>query len=81
MKGALLNGRSDKLLKRVMREYWIVSTLSLVGTVGGTLGMFVGFSLMGTFEWLFATVVPKCFRWTRAMCQKQTSNSIETQQD
>ena len=73
-KGALLNGRSDKLLKRVMREYWIVSTLSLVGTVGGTLGMFVGFSLMGTFEWLFAAVVPKCFRWTCKMCQKQKKN-------
>ena len=59
---ALHNHRSEKLMKTVMTEYWIVSSLSLMGTVGGTLGMFVGFSIMGTSEWLL-TALAKGFRW------------------
>ena len=30
-------------------EYYIVPTLDLIGLIGGTLGMFVGFSVYGTF--------------------------------
>ena len=68
---ALHNHRSEKLLKTVMTEYWIVSSLSLIGTVGGTLGMFVGFSIMGTAEWLLAALA-NGFRWIRGKCQKIT---------
>ena len=39
--------------KTVKTEYWIMSSLSFVGNVGGTLGMFVGFSFIGTSEWCF----------------------------
>ena len=66
---ALHNHRSEKLLKTVMTEYWIVSSLSLIGTVGGTLGMFVGFSIMGTSEWLL-TALAKGFRLIRGKCKK-----------
>ena len=30
-------------------EYYIVPTLDLIGLIGGTLGMFIGFSFYGTF--------------------------------
>ena len=30
-------------------EYYVVPTLDLIGLIGGTLGMFVGFSFYGTF--------------------------------
>ena len=39
--------------KTVKTEYWIMSDLSFVGNVGGTMGMFVGFSFIGTSEWCF----------------------------
>ena len=35
-----------------MTEYFVTTGLSLVGNVGGTLGMFIGFSFLGTAEWL-----------------------------
>ena len=30
-------------------EYYVVPTLDLIGLIGGTLGMFVGFSFYGMF--------------------------------
>ena len=36
----------------VKEEYLITNEISLIGNVGGTLGMFVGFSFIGTIEWL-----------------------------
>ena len=44
--------RSDEPYKTVKREYLIITWISMIGTVGGTLGMFVGFSLIGTSKWL-----------------------------
>ena len=38
--------------KTVRREYLLNNLISLIGTVGGTLGMFVGFSFIGTSDWL-----------------------------
>ena len=48
----------SELVKTVNKEYLIVSWMSLVGNVGGTLGMFVGFSFIGTTEWLMTSFVP-----------------------
>ena len=31
-------------------EYYVVPTLDLIGIIGGTLGIFVGFSFYGTFK-------------------------------
>ena len=40
--------------KTVHTEYLVTTWISLVGAVGGTLGMFVGFSIIGTSEWFMA---------------------------
>ena len=46
------DNRSKAPYKIVKQEYLVNSWISLlVGTIGGTLGMFVGFSLIGTFDW------------------------------
>ena len=50
------NLRSEKPFKIVETEYWIVTELSLIGTVGGTLGMFIGFSVIGTSEWVMQAI-------------------------
>ena len=44
------NLRSWMPVKTVKREYLVVTFKSLVGSIGGTLGMFVGFSFIGTAE-------------------------------
>ena len=43
---------SEIPFKTVKTEYPRTSLMSLVGNVGGTLGMFVGFSFVGITEWL-----------------------------
>ena len=43
---------SRKPFKIIKKEYLILNEMSLIGNVGGTLGMFVGFSFIGTIEWL-----------------------------
>ena len=44
--------RSEKLMKTVKEEYLVISGMSLAGNIGGTLGMFIGFSFIGTSEWI-----------------------------
>ena len=44
--------RSEAPFKTVHREMLKMSGMSLIGNVGGTLGMFIGFSFIGTSEWL-----------------------------
>ena len=44
--------RSISLHKTVKTEYLVNTRIAMVGTVGGTLGMFVGFSIIGLLEWL-----------------------------
>ena len=42
--------RSEKPFKKVNKEYLEMTLISLIGSVGGTLGMFVGFSLNGMLD-------------------------------
>ena len=60
--------RALKPLKTVRREYFILSGLSFVGNVGGTLGMFVGFSFIGSVEWIIRSAVTFC-RWLKSKLQ------------
>ena len=53
------NRRSERVFKTVKQEEWKFSTISFVGNVGGTIGMFIGFSFIGTYEWLLDTVYYK----------------------
>ena len=48
--------KSRKLSKIVKTEYLVIPLMSLVGSVGGTLGMFLGFSFIGTSEWFIGFV-------------------------
>ena len=51
-------GTSNAPFKIVKREYLIMTWMSFIGNVGGTLGLFVGFSFVTTSEWFVdATVV------------------------
>ena len=43
--------RSYELFKTIKEKYVIISWMSLLGNVGGTLGMFRGFSFITTSEW------------------------------
>ena len=71
--------RSKTPYKTVKTEYLVNSLVivSLIGTVGGTMGMFVGFSFMGTSEWLhdnIKSVVAK-FRLKARSSEPQTKPS------
>ena len=43
--------RSYEPFKTIKEEYLIISWMSLLGNVGGTLGMFIGFLFIPTSEW------------------------------
>ena len=51
-------------LKVVKTEYEVFPFISLVGVIGGTLGMFVGFSFLNTTEWLIAAL-PRLLKWIK----------------
>ena len=42
----------NQATKMVKTEYLLMNGYTLVGNVGGTLGMFVGFSFIGAIEWI-----------------------------
>ena len=48
----LMKHRSEEPYKIVCKEYLIMSGISLVGNVGGMLGLFIGFSFLGISEWI-----------------------------
>ena len=68
-----IDTRSDMPFKTVKREYWIMSWLSLIGNVGGTLGMFVGFSVITTAESAM-TVLAKFWKWLTNFSQNKKTN-------
>ena len=51
--------------KVVKTEYFVMSWMALVGTVGGTMGMFVGFSVFGTFE-MVTQAARKSWDWVKS---------------
>ena len=44
--------RSKELQVDLFKEYYVWSGFSLIGNVGGQMGLFIGFSFIGCFEWL-----------------------------
>ena len=60
-----------KAFKTVHTEYLIISGNSVLGTVGGTIGMFVGFSLMGASEWFIVLVFPKVCETMKHVLRKR----------
>ena len=61
----------EKPFKTVNREYWIMTGMSLIGNVGGTLGMFIGFCFIATFEWLAEKMnrLFSCFKSQESIAQ------------
>ena len=51
------NVRSLQPFKFVKTEYWVMSGMTLVGNIGGTLGMFIGFSFIGFSQWIMDLVI------------------------
>ena len=47
-------GKSDHLGKKVFEEYIIMDGMSMIGVVGGTFGLFIGFSFIGIIEYIFS---------------------------
>ena len=67
---ASLDLRTTRPAKFVMKEYFIVNAMSLVGNIGGTQGMFVGFSFITTSEWFLHALLEF---WSR-ICGSKLSN-------
>ena len=59
----VLGSRSETLEKAVYNESLVYSLWDLIGTVGGTLGVFVGFSMMGATTWFQDSVLPQTLKW------------------
>ena len=70
-----IDARPGVPFKTVKTEYLVVSWMSLLGNVGGTLGMFVGFSVIGTSEWCLE-MVQRLWKWFSAQYQKRKNRSV-----
>ena len=40
-------------MAKVYKEYLVCDAMGMIGSVGGTLGMFIGFSMTGIISWIF----------------------------
>ena len=69
------NHRSEEPHKNVYREYWIMSGMSLIGIVGGMMGLFIGFSFLGLSESIMDTMV-KILGWMKK--EKSAKHSRKT---
>ena len=65
--------RSKKIFKKVKEEYFITNEVSLLGNIGGTLGMFVGFSFIGTSESVI-NFIGLIWKWLMAWRLKAKDN-------
>ena len=45
--------RTDRPFKTVHMEYYLLDGWGLIGNVGGTLGLFTGFSFFGFLTWAY----------------------------
>ena len=61
---ATRNLRTTKPFKTVRKEYLVMDQNSLIGKVGGILGMFVGFSFLALAEWLI-TLTGNIWEWIK----------------
>ena len=41
---------------KVFEEYLIYDSMGMIGSVGGTLGMFIGFSMDGVVSWVIGHI-------------------------
>ena len=57
--------RTDELHLDVYTEYYVWTGVSLIGNVGGQLGLFIGFSFLGSWVWLMGKVHWICSLVTR----------------
>ena len=55
----------DSMAKEVKEEVRIITLQSFIGNLGGSLGMFFGFSLSGWLSVLFANLIDKILPSTR----------------
>ena len=59
---ATKNHMSKIPFKEVKQEYWVVSIPTLIGNLGGVLGLFSGFSFLTCFESLMIVVMENIWR-------------------
>ena len=76
-----LDSRMIKAFKTVHTEYLIFSRNSVIGTVGGTIGMFVGFSFLGASEWFIALVFPKVWETMKHVLRKCPQRESDVSQE
>ena len=75
-----VNGqRKEMPLKTVNTEYLIVGWMSLIGNVGGMMGLFVGFSFMGMYE-SFSVQLTKFLNWINRQKSNQEGAEKEKRQ-
>ena len=53
-------------ISRVYEEVLIFDSISLLGSLGGSLGLFVGFSFFGYITNFFDAILDKVAEWTAA---------------
>ena len=70
--------RSDYPFKIVKKEYLIMTWMTLVGNVGGTLGMFIGFSFLNSTEWIIVWLA-KIWRYMQKAVQKEETQLKKSQ--
>ena len=70
--GTKKKGNVNKL---VHEQYYIYSSFALVGNIGGTLGLLIGFSFSGSITWLLDMVIKVCQCYTKkkSICKKDAT--------
>ena len=68
--------RIQEPFKIVKNEYLRIDFISLVGVVGGTLGLFAGFSFLGVGEGMVDTFLGKKFAFLKTFCSKLKEEKI-----
>ena len=47
-----LHQLTGEILKTLKKEYYIIDDISAIGTIGGTLGLFIGISFLNIITWV-----------------------------
>ena len=59
-KKLVVNVKLASMKKEIMEDVELLTVSSLIGSLGGSLGMFFGFSFSGLFFYLLETFISKC---------------------